>query len=275
MPCSLLSHSAINGEDCVRPVFKPSGFFPFLALFAAFSASAMQPLISDDADTQGSGSHQIELSYSRDHTRWNGETEQLDSLPFTYTYGLTDTLDIFAGISYLHIWVSGDHSSDFSNVGIGFKWRFFESDASGTSLALKPEVLFPAGSRCEEKGLGSGKTSGSLTLILSQKVPFGSMHFNAGVGRVRFHYSDDNTTNRHFSVAPVWDVSEQWKLALDMGIDLTRSGGGTVRSKFAEIAAIYSPGQNLDLSAGYIRAFDSRHPRPMLHGVVTGVTWRF
>ena len=250
--------------------------FPSLALFVAFSASAMQPLITDDADTQGSGGHQLEVSYNWDRTRWNGgETERRDSLPLTYTFGLTGDLDAFAGIDYSHIQVPDERSSGFGNAVVGFKWRFFESEAFGTRLALKPEVLFPVGSGREKRGLGSGKTSGSLTLILSQKVPFGSVHFNVGVARERYHYSDDNTTNRHFSVAPVWDVSEKWSLALNAGMDLARSGGETVRSRFAEIAVIHSPGVNLDLAVGYIRAFDSRHPRMMLHGVITGVTWRF
>ncbi|MCL2161812.1 MAG: transporter [Betaproteobacteria bacterium] len=258
-----------------RSLFKCTVFFPSLTLFAAFSAPAMQPLITDDVDTLGSGGHQLEVAYNWDRTRWNGETERRDSLPLTYTYGLSEAVDVFVGIDYSHVRISGERSSGFGNTGIGFKWLFFESEASGTRLALKPEVLFPVGSGRERRGLGSGKTSGSLTLILSQKVPFGSVHFNAGAGRERYHYSDDNTTNRHFSVAPVWDVSEKWILALNAGIDLARSGEDTVRSRFAEIAAIYSPGQNLDLAVGYIRAFDSRHPRAMLHGVTTGVTWRF
>ncbi|MDR3220569.1 MAG: transporter, partial [Candidatus Accumulibacter sp.] len=220
-----------------------------------------------------------EISYNRDRARSDGETERVRSVPVVYTYGLTDTLDIYAGAEYLRIRVPDDHARGFGNTVIGAKWRFFENEASGTSLALKPEVAIPVSSQREDDGLGTGKTSGSLTLILSQEVPFGSVHFNAGIGRDRFRHSDDdsddNATNRHFSVAPVWDVSEQWKLAFDVGIDLSRSGGNTVRSKYAEIGAIYAPNEDIDLALGFIRTTDDEHPKTTNHGVTVGLTWRF
>ncbi|MDR2880970.1 MAG: transporter [Azoarcus sp.] len=237
----------------------------------------MQPLITDDADTQGSGSHQVEVSYSQDRTRWAGKTERVDSVPLAYTYGLTDTLDIFAMTDYSRIRVPGERTSGFCNTVIGLKWRFFENETSGTHLAIKPEVRLPVDSRREEKGLGTGKTSGVLTLILSQKLPFGAVHFNAGMGRDRFRYrhSIDNARNRHFSVAPVWEVSSQWTLAADIGVDLSRSNGDTVRSRFSEIAAIYSPGKNLDLAVGYIRKVGSEYSKTTTHNIIAGVTWRF
>jgi hypothetical protein len=257
------------------PVFNPSVLFSSFVLSAAFSASAMQPLITDDADTQGSGGHQVEASYHWNRTRLDGETERVGSVPLTYTYGLRDALDIFAGIGYSRIRASGERTSGFGNTVVGLKWRFFESESSGTSLAVKPEAVIPVSSRREEKGLGTGKVSGTLTLILSQKAPFGSVHFNVGAGRDRFRDSDDNASNRHFSVAPVWDISGQWKLAADMGIDLSRSGGGAARTRYAEIAAIYSPKENLDLAVGIARTVGSGHPKLKARNAIAGVTWRF
>jgi hypothetical protein len=223
----------------------------------------------------GSGGHQIELSYSRDRTRVDGETERVNTVSTTYTYGLTETIDLFAGIDHLRIRVPDDRARGFGNTVIGAKWRFFENEATGTSLAVSSEVAIPVSSRREEDGLGTGKTSGGLNLILSQEVPFGSVNFNAGVGRERFRHSDDNATIRNFSVAPVWDVSEQWKLALDVGIDLSRSGGHTERSKFVEVGAIYTPTEGLDLAIGYIRTTNDESPKAKTHGVTVGLTWAF
>ncbi|MDR0775071.1 MAG: transporter [Azonexus sp.] len=255
---------------------KRSVLFSF-AMSAAFSASAMLPLITDDAETQGSGGHQLEVAYDWSRSRWSGESERVDSVPLTYTYGLKDAVDIFVGTDYSIIRAPGNRARGFGNTGIGLKWRFFENEASGVSLAVKPDVLIPVGSRREEKGLGTGRTSGHLTLILSQNLPFGAVHFNAGAGydRFRYRHSNDNQRNRHFSVAPIWDLSGRWKLAMDMGIDLSCSGGDTVRSKYAEIAAIHSPSPNLDLAISYIRTVGSEYPESTTHQVVSGVTWRF
>ena len=263
-----------------RPFFKSSRLLSFAALFAAFAAfstssSALQPLITDDTGTQGEGGNQLEVSYGRDRIRAGGETARVHSVPVVYTYGLTETVDVYAGIAYQRIRVPGDDASGFSNTVVGAKWRFFENEDSGTSLAIKPEIAVPVSKQREEDGLGTGKTSGALTFILSQDVPFGSVHFNAGVGRDRFRTSDDNATNKHLSVAPVWDISEQWKLAADFGVDWSRSGGDTVRAKYAEIGAIYSPSKDLDLAVGFIRTTDDESPKARTNTWTAGLTWRF
>lgn len=249
------------------------------AVVLSSPALALQPLITDDTGTQGAGGNQLEVSYSRDRTRAGGETERVQSVPVVYTYGVTDSIDLFASIAYSRIRndIPGGDASGLGNTVIGAKWRFFENEASGTSLAIKPELAVPVSSQRESDGLGTGKTSGNLTFILSQDVPFGSVHFNAGLGRDRFRHSDDNprTDYRRFSVAPVWDVSEQWKLALDLGTEHARADGHTVRSKFGEIGAIYSPTKDLDLALGFIRTTDNESPKSKTNGVTAGLTWRF
>ncbi len=244
---------------------------------ASASALALQPLITDDTGTQGLGGNQLEVSYSRDRTRVDGDTEQVYTAPVVYTYGLTDSVDIFASVAWSRIRVTGDDASGLVNTVVGAKWRFFENEESGTSLAIKPELAIPVSSSRERDGLGTGKTSGGLTFILSQDAPFGSVHFNAGVGRDRFRDSDENprTDYKRFSLAPVWDVSEQWKLALDVGTESARADGHTVRSKFAEIGAIYSPDKDVDLALGFVRTSDNESPKSTTHTLTGGVTWRF
>jgi len=248
-----------------------------VSMCVAGSALALQPLITDDTGTQGAGGNQLEASYSRDRTRVDGDTERVHTVPLGYTYGLTDSVDVYASTAWSRIRVHGDDASGFGNTVVGAKWRFFESDDSGTSLAIKPEVAIPVSSSHERDGLGTGKTSGSLTVILSQDLPFGSIHFNAGVGRDRFRDSDENprTDYRRFSLAPVWDVSEQWKLAFDVGSETARADGHTVRAKFAEVGAIYSPNKDVDLAFGFIRTTDNESPKSTMHTLTGGVTWRF
>ena len=247
--------------------------FTALAVFSP-GASAQQLLITTDTGTQGAGGNQLEVAYHRERTRTDGETERLRAFDVTYTYGLTETLDAYAGVTHARLRVEGDRASGFGNTTIGVKWRFFENEASGTSLAINPEIALPVGSQRERDGLGTGRASGSLTLVLSQELPFGSLHFNAGVGRERYRH-DDDATIRSFSVAPIWEISERWKVAFDMGVDLSRSGGGTVRSKFAEITAVYAPGKDYELSIAFTRTTDDEHPRSRTNAVAAGVIWWF
>ena len=245
----------------------------------AGSVQAFQPLITDDTGTQGDGGHQLELSLTRDRAKTAEESERTRTMAGTYTYGLNETIDLFAGMSHARIDArSSDHrTSGFGNPVVGVKWRFFEEETTGSSLALKPEIVLPVSASRERDGLGSGKTSGNLTLIFTQEVSFGAVHVNAGLGRERFRDSDASpTTNyRRFSVAPVWDVSEQWKLALDLGLESARADGDTTRTRFVELGAIYAANKNLDFAFGAVRSIDNASPKTTTHSLTAGVTWRF
>lgn len=242
-------------------------------------ASAFQPLITDDTGTQGSGGNQLELSLNEDRAKAAGNIQRLRTLPIIYARGLTETLDVFAGLSHARIRSStpaGDASGD-RNPSFGAKWRFYENEESKTSFAVKPEVLFPVSADREGAGLGKGKTSGNLTLVLTQNVPFGAIHVNAGVGRDRYRDTSNNpdTTTTRASIAPVWDLAKRWRLALDLGTESVHARGAGVRSDFAELGAIYSPGKDLDFALGILRSSDNDSPRTTKHTASAGITWRF
>jgi hypothetical protein len=262
------------------------------AVFVAFSTPSLAQMVTDDTEMVGAGGSELEISYGRDRTRAGGVTEREHSIPITYTYGLSDTIDISVDIAHSRIRVPGgigdidDPDNPDNNIGstrvkgfgntvIGLKWRFFDNEDSGTSLAIAPEIAIPVSSRREDDGLGTGKTSGNLNFILSQEVPFGSVHFNAGWGRERYRHADDNATTRHFSVAPVWEISDQWQLSFDTGVEVSRSGGDTVRSKFAAASVLYSPSENIDLQLGYMRKTSDESPKAKTHSVEAVLTWRF
>lgn len=246
-------------------------------------AYAFQPLITDDTGTQGSAGNQLEFSLNQDRAKTAGETVRVQTLPLFYTRGLTETLDVFAGLGYTRIRSSipGANASGAGNPSFGVKWRFYENEESKTSFAVKPEVLLPASAGREDAGLGTGKTSGNLTLILTQDVPFGAIHLNAGVGRDRYRDTSINpdTTTTRVSIAPVWDVGDQWKLALDMGTESARHSGfsaaSRIRSNFVELAAVYSPSKDIDFALGLLRSSDNASPRTTTHVATAGTTWRF
>jgi len=253
------------------------------ALLLSAPAFAFQPLVTDDSGVQGAGGNQVEFAYVGQRTHAPGTNdkmhERFDALPFVFTRGVTDSLDLFGGVAAVREQHSGAGRDvgGLSNIVVGAKWRFYDGAARGTSLALKPEIYLPVSDNREDAGLGMGKTSYALTFILTQVVSFGAVHFNIRPSRDRYRDTQANPDNTglRVSVAPVWDVSERWKLGLDVGTIGDRSQGNTVRTNYGELGAIYSPNKDVDLSAGYLHSRDDDHHSTVSSLFTVGVTWRF
>ncbi len=246
--------------------------FELLTVFAAAlglsgPALAYHPLVGDDTGTQGTGGNQIEVGYDYDHSTFGAAGR---SFPITYSRGMTDALDVFAGAVRLASPVGG-----WGNVGLGAKWRFYENETSGLSLGIEPKVQLPVSAADEARGLGNGKTCYSLAFLATQNTPFGQVIINLVAGRDDFadRAITDRKTHYRLSVAPVWQVSERWRVALDMGLKTNPDSSRRYRMGYLELGAIYSPSQTLDLSLGVLReALDG----PAQNTLVTAeATWRF
>ena len=231
-------------------------------------AHALQPLITNDTGTQGAGRQQLEWAYTRE--RANDASGPSREQAVVYTFGLSDGIDLYAAATHSH----SPTASGWTNPVVGLKWRFFESEDESTSLAIKPEVAFPVTASRELRELGTGKTSGSLTLILSRQVPFGAVHFNLGTWQDRYRQGSgfDNTRSTRISVAPVWSVTEQLSLALDLGRERTVEAGQTQITRFTELGLIYAIQKDLDWALGTIK---TRAPGEKSTLWTSGLTWRF
>lgn len=241
-----------------------------LAFCAASGAQAFQPLITDDTGTQGSGGNQLELSGTRNKS---GETTGHD-LTLVYTRGLTDTLDIFVETGRQRI-QAGNTVTGPVNTAMGVKWRFYEND-SKTSLALKPRYIAPLSTGHENAGLGTGKSSYELSCIATQETSWGAIHANLLAGRARYRDTSAHPDEKiwQLSLAPVWNLASDWKLAADFGISRTRAGGATERSHFVEMGAVYAPTEAIDLALGFIRT-RNQDTDTVTHTATAGITWRF
>lgn len=252
---------------------------PLLLVFAGLAAPAQaaQPLITDDTGTQGKGGQQLEVSQTQDRLRQAADRGRSRATGLTYTLGLSEQADLFVGTSYQGLRLSDQSpASGWGNPVLGVKWRLWEHEASKTSLALKPEVLLPVSAAAEASGLGAGRVSYALNAIVSRETSFGALHFNVAFNRDRMRSSLETERGLRYSVAPVWDLSASWKLALDMGLETTRNGTGIrVRSRFVEVGAIYSPDKNQDWALGLIRSSDNDTPESSKRTLTGGWTWRF
>lgn len=242
------------------------------------AAQAFQPLITDDTGTQGAGGNQLELSINHDRAKAAGEVDRVRTVPLVYTRGITDAIDAFVQVDHTRI-RTADPAGNASGAGspvLGVKWRFYETE-SGTSFGLKPEVALPVSEARENQGLGVGKASYGATLILTQEVPFGAIHVNAfgGKERARDSVANPDVKITRFSVAPVWDITGQFKLALDVGTESAAVDSLKARANFVEIGGVYAPNQDVEIALGFIRATDDSTPEVVVNSATAGITWRF
>ena len=245
-------------------------------LCALAGHAAAQPLITDDTFTQGQGGRQLELLYSDERARQASVVGRSRAIDAIYTLGLTEEVDVFAAGVYRSL-KSPDigSSSGGGNLVLGLKWRAWAQQSGGLSLALKPELILPVSASREAADLGTGRTSYGLTAIASQETFFGAVHVNVGLGRERFRQSQDNELRR-YSVAPVWDIDDAWRLALDVGHQFSKGADGLrLRMRFVEISASYSPNKNQDWVLGLNRSQENDNPRTTSRTLTGGWTWRF
>lgn len=235
---------------------------------AAGVSHALQPLITDDTGTQGEGGQQLEWSYARNKT--SGQAQRTGEHGFVYTFGMTKDLDVFASAAHTR----GPDGNGWANPRLGAKWRFFSSADDSTTLALKPELIWPVSRQRELNDLGTGEWSGNLTLVLSQTVPFGAVHVNMGLGRDRFRKTaqQSDISYQRLSVAPVWTVNDRLSLAVDVGVERAREAGQRTTTRFQELGVIVAVRKDLDWAFGLLK---ERSSDEKTTGWTTGLTWRY
>lgn len=231
------------------------------------TAFAAHPLVSEDTGTQGPGGNQIELNsdWSKDAGKTTG------TAAFTYTRGLTETVDVFMNVP--NTWKSpAGESTGMGDTSLGAKWRVFEND--GFSLGVKPEWRFATGD--ENKGLGNGKDSYAMTLMGQIEAGDFTFLLNYGTTRNRFQLQSDQddkrkTVNR-FSVAMLYGLTDRMTVFVDTGRSDAADKVDATKPKFMLLGAIYSLTDDLDLDIGYKKGLNDSEIDTQW-GV--GATWRF
>jgi Putative MetA-pathway of phenol degradation len=251
----------------------------WLGACGSLPAVALQPLVTDDTDTQGRDGNQLEISFERERVRSAEDRTTRYALPLVYTRGLTDTLDGYIELSRIRIESSaaGDDGRGSGNSAVGFKWRFWQDEARKLSLALKPELQLGVSRASERHGLGNGRTGYAATFIVTRETSFGAIHANLSANRVSYDLSENREANRRtlyrLSVAPVVSLSTTWKAALDIGATTNPERARRARMGYIEPGAIWSPSDDLELALGLLEQVGNGEPSSRT--LIAGLTWRF
>jgi hypothetical protein len=247
----------------------------FMVSILAGQVFAAHPLITDDTGTQGKGKFQIEATgtWNTDQENQNGEgMREISSLAgLVLTAGVSETLDLVVEIPY--VWTEMKAAGEITkNDGlidtvVAAKWRFWEK--RNFSLAIKPGILLPTGD--EDKGLGAGKIGYLASFISTAEIEPWTFDLNLAY----FHLENkvDERTDIWFgSLATRLKVAGSWTLVGEVGATRNANKADSSHPAFAQIGLIYSPLDNLDLSAGFLMGLNDAE---VDEAIRLGLTVRF
>jgi hypothetical protein len=75
------------------------------------------------------------------------------------------------------------------------------------------------------------------------------------------------------SVAPVFELSPMWRVALDAGVTTNPDKARRARMGYVELGAIWQPHEDLEIALGWIARLGDGEPRGRT--LTGGLTWRF
>ena len=242
-------------------------------LFSSLPTAAYMPLNTDDAGTTAKGGYQIEqyfytlLLVGQDSPESGSVSSGEDyqgvgnarAFPFAFSGGLTNNIDLqFTPTYYLQPLGS---FSRVANYTLNLKWRLMGDGETGLNLALRPQLIAPSSVAQQEYGIGNAAWNYGLTFIASQFGENYELHFNAGYLRAPYNGAhtvglseDANRTNLYSaSLAPVWNISPNWKIALDGGINTNPNEPAPSMTRYGLIALMYAPTKDLTFGVSYQR----------------------
>lgn len=245
-------------------------FVTMIALFPLRPADAYHPLITDDTGTQGKGNFQFEFDVEYGHDKEAGLTSEETTVATTLTYGLLDNLDIVVGVPYVFIREEDGETIEengISDISLDAKYLFYEK--TNFKVALKPGITIPTGD--EEKGLGSGKVTGRVFLIIEKNLEPFTVYINTGYIRNE-NRIDERKDLWHISVAGEYMIRESLKVALDTGIETNPDKSSKTHPAFLLGGIVYSVSEDFDLSAGIKTGLNNAETDIAILG---GITIRF
>ena len=228
-----------------------------LSMFLSLPLHAAHPLITDDTGTQGTGRFEFEISSEFSDDEEGAIDETGGEVAASLSYGVAENIDVILGLPY--VWyrvrengMSVAEEDGVSDLSLEIKWRFFDYEDRGLSVALKPAVTFSTGD--EEKGLGNGKVSGGGALLVSKEGVLGKLHLNLGYTRNEYGLDEDDMFLRndiwHASFAGEINVTADMVGVCNVGMETNPEKGSGSHPAFILGGLIYSVTNDFDIDAG-------------------------
>jgi cobalt/nickel transport protein len=182
-------------------------FFSLTLSFYPLSLFAARPLTTDDAWTVERGKFQVEtgLDFLREDNHDRGFNPSL-----TFTYGVSDQMDLAIGSSYLFMHPKGgENENGIGDTEVKLKYRLANEKDWRPAFAVAGILKIPTAS--ESRGLGSGKVDFTINSILTKSLTKRlTLHFNLGY---TFTGETGAANELNYSLACQFILTEKWTLA--------------------------------------------------------------
>jgi hypothetical protein len=277
--------------------------FALTTLFFIGQAQAFEPLNTDDAGTVKKDGNQIEMYFYSinkvDQPTGSGQDlsspgeeflgpGSTKSFPFTYTRGIAENVEIALGTQY-NATPRASNYSPLSNYTLNAKWRFWGEEGDNLNLAVKPILQFPVSKQQQVVGFGQAAFNYGGTFIASYYLSEAlEAHVNLGYMRSPYNVNYLNGGSASplrlniysASIAPVWNVMDGLRLALDFGVQTNPSTTDQQSTMYGMVAAIIGLSESVDFGISMMRSAQNIGLVLVGNGpnstrLDTGITWRF
>jgi len=229
-----------------------------LAVLFAPGAYGAHPLNTEDTGVQGRGKWQLELNGERNQDHLDDETMRGAQAAAVLSYGITDSVDLQAGVTWQDIGPERGAGDAIAAV----KWRFWEREP--WSLGMRAGVTLPTGD--EERGLGNGRTTWSGLLIGEYEGE--RWIFLSHLGYRRNHNAVGNRDSiREISGAVLYKPTEGLKLLIDATRTTNPDPASDQALRQVVVGFIWSLTKDMDLDAGIRRGNEAGMDKAVMAGV--------
>ncbi len=245
--------------------------FCIIILFSPIFTFAQLPCITDNTGTLEKKNGQFEFcngfGFHNEHRCIVNSTE----ISTVFTYGVVDNCDFVMGYPFLFSNILEDSVinkiSGFSDINMEIKYFFLKREK--ISFAFKPGISIPSGAY--EKGLGSGKVSGSAFLIST--IDCSPILFNINAGYLQnANKCGDAMHIWHFSASIDYATQNNLHFICNTGIEKNPDKSETINPVFALLGLYYVINDNFEISTGYKNGVTHTETK---HSFMYGLTMRF
>lgn len=211
------------------------------------SASAVSPLITDDADTVEPGKHQLNLSWQLTHS----SSETLYLVPANFIVGLNARSELGVTFGYqIRETNSSAAPSDahgVTDVLLGNKWQLWQSRDQKLKIGSRFDLKLPVASKAQ--GLGTGDVDAGVVVIATGS--WGNTAFDWNVGYVAVDLPRGHSADDHWFLGQAirHKLNERWTVIGETFALVANTEAGDSSTFHASLGAQFSVNDHLLLSA--------------------------
>jgi hypothetical protein len=210
---------AMSLSGCGILRWQRTRFFIFasvVAICCATTAFAGPPLITDDPDTPGPNTWEIEaavISQYANH-QWQLQTPFLDN-----NYGVGDHIELTYDIGWNEVVPrNGGAVSGLGDSLLGAKWRFLDQEKSWLDVSVYPQVQFNNVTSSVRRGIVAGGTSVILPFEIGHKWGPLDVYMEPG-----FAWNQRGLNQGFWGLAAEYEVTEKFTLMGELHYDFEGS----------------------------------------------------